>query len=220
MAAGPPPARAYTPDLNAEIGIVHADDDIIVANKPAGLLSVPGRGPDKSICLVSLLEAEFRPLSAPHRLDMDTSGLIMLARHEAAHRALSKAFEARLVEKAYIALVAGDPGGESGEIDFPIGRDWADRPRRCIDHDNGKPSRTGWRKLSSSNGVARLELTPHTGRTHQLRVHCAAIGHPIIGDRLYGKENETDRLCLHASRLAFAHPISGATIVLEAAPDF
>ncbi|MGB3627343.1 MAG: RluA family pseudouridine synthase [Henriciella sp.] len=208
----PVPEIDYNPDPDLDIEIVHVDDDILIANKPAGLLCVPGRGAARSVCLISLLKPEWGQLLAPHRLDMDTSGLTLLARNTGAHRALSKAFADRQVEKTYQALVEGEPDGETGLIDLPIGRNWDERPRRCIDHKAGKPSQTSWQKRRALNGGSLIELKPHTGRTHQLRLHCAAIGHPIIGDKLYGAGKPGERLCLHANALAFAHPVTGKRV--------
>ena len=203
--------------------ILYVDQHIVVANKPAGLLSVPGRGADKADCLLSRVQAEFDDALAVHRLDMETSGLIVLARGAAMHRKLSMRFEARLVSKAYVAVVAGTMAGPCGEIDLPLIADWPNRPLQKVDHEHGKPSLTHWRVLGVEADRTRLELEPITGRAHQLRVHLRAIGHAIVGDALYAPQEVlagTDRLLLHATRLSFVHPVSGAPIALESTVPF
>lgn len=214
------PEVDYNPDPGMAIEIVYLDDHLLIANKPPGLLSVPGRGAEKSVCLTAMLEPDYGTVLAVHRLDMDTSGLIVLARNTIAHRTLSRTFERRQIEKQYHAIVYGEPESRSGLIDLPIGRDWADRPRRCIDHVSGKPSQTSWLKLRTAPGRSLLQLSPHTGRTHQLRLHCSAIGHAIIGDRLYGSRGPKERLFLHASALLFDHPVTGAKIDIRSRPTF
>lgn len=204
--------------------IVHLDADLIVVNKPSGLLSVPGRGADKQDCVVQRLQAGGHPEALiVHRLDMATSGLLLLARGPAQQRALSMAFAARRVHKRYVAvlsgLVAGDPQGWQ-QLDLPLLTDWPNRPRQKIDHLEGKPSLTRWRVLSRDDdaGRTRVELEPLTGRTHQLRVHMLALGHPIIGDALYGPPTTagSERLLLHARHLSL--PERG--LALECPPDF
>lgn len=181
---------------------------MLVADKPTGLLSVPGRGEARQDCLQRRLENSRGSLTAVHRLDMDTSGLIVFARTPSAARSLSRAFEMRRVAKRYRALAHGIPAGTRGEIDLPIGRDWSMRPLRKADRDAGQPALTRWSLIEDCGGHALLELEPETGRTHQLRVHLQAIGHPICGDRLYGRPDGFQRLCLHACQLALQHPES------------
>ncbi|WP_300375797.1 RluA family pseudouridine synthase [Henriciella sp.] len=219
MAPAPPPPRLYTPP-DTPPAIQYADDWIVVADKPAGLLSVPGRGPDKQDCAISRLAPRFGALHAVHRLDMDTSGLIVFARDQQTGMALSQAFRSRTVTKTYDAIVEGHPEAESGEIALPIGRDWNERPLRRIDLETGKPALTHWALIQLVPGRAWLRLTPVTGRTHQLRLHLAAIGHPIAGDRLYGNETAGNRLCLHANALRFLHPVTHAEIAVSSLPAF
>lgn len=202
---------------------LHADDHLLVCDKPAGLLAVPGRGPDKADCLLARLLPAYPDAQVVHRLDMATSGLMVFARGAAAQRALSMAFEARQVGKRYVAVVAGRMGSDAGEIDLPVGADWPARPQQMVDEVNGKPSVTRWRALGEVDGPwgagTRLELEPVTGRTHQLRVHLAAIGHPIVGDGLYAPAavaQAAPRLLLHAWRLAVPHPGDGQVSAFEA----
>lgn len=186
--------------------IVHACTQIVVADKPAGLLSVPGRGPAKADCLLHRVQATYADALAVHRLDMETSGLIVLARGAAMQRKLSMRFEARLVGKAYVAVVAGAVADTCGEIDLPLIADWPNRPRQIVDPVRGKPSLTRWRRLAydAASHTSRLWLEPVTGRSHQLRVHLAALGHPILGDSLYASPAQrcaAPRMLLHACLL-------------------
>jgi tRNA pseudouridine32 synthase / 23S rRNA pseudouridine746 synthase len=193
------------------VKILHQDNELLVIDKPSGLLSAPGRGEDKRDCALSRIQLNFPDALLVHRLDMDTSGLMVLARNTDCHRLLSQQFERRRVSKSYVAWVAGIVGEDAGKIDLPLLADWPNRPRQKIDRENGKPSLTHWRVLDRQSGATFLELIPETGRTHQLRIHCAAIGHPILGDRLYGTmENygRAHRLQLHARLLAFDHPVT------------
>jgi len=183
----------------------------VVVDKPAGLLSVPGRGDDKQDCAAARVRQAFPDALVVHRLDMATSGLFLMARGRNAQRALSVAFAGREVGKRYEALVAGIVAGDEGSIDLPLIADWPNRPRQVVDVESGKPSRTHWRVLSrdAAAQLTRVELEPVTGRSHQLRVHLQAIGHPILGDGLYAPaavQERAQRLMLHATRLAFAHP--------------
>lgn len=213
---------AYAPP-RGDIEIVHEDAALIVAVKPAGLLSVPGRGPDKADCLQARLAERFGDVLTVHRLDMETSGLIVFARTAKAQAELSRAFRERSVEKRYVAVVDGVPAEAEGEIDLPLITDWPNRPRQKVDHETGKPSLTRWRMLEAGKGRARLELEPVTGRSHQLRVHLAAIGHPILGDGLYAPDAvraASPRMCLHACRLGLAHPDDGRVLDFAHAADF
>jgi tRNA pseudouridine32 synthase/23S rRNA pseudouridine746 synthase len=210
--------------------IVHADAHCIVLDKPAGLLCVPGRGPDKQDCLSARVQALYPDALVVHRLDMATSGLWLMARGAAAQRALSQAFASRMVDKRYVAVVAGhltgDPQGAWSRIDLPIAPDWPNRPRRIIDAVHGKASTSRWRVLGhdAQAGTTRVELAPETGRSHQLRVHLLAIGHPILGDALYGPPEiaqAAPRMLLHATGLRLAHPDgSGTTLELHSPPPF
>lgn len=214
--------------MSAELDIVHVDDSLLVLNKPAGLLAVPGRGPDKADCLAARAQARYPDARVVHRLDMDTSGLMVMARGGAAQRALSRAFAVRAVGKRYLAVVGGRlpaPVEAWGVIDLPLVCDWPNRPRQIVDHALGKPSLTRWRAASydAASDTTRVELEPVTGRSHQLRVHLAALGHPILGDPLYAPTAllvRAPRLLLHAWRLAFAHPASGETLEFERAARF
>lgn len=174
---------------------------MIAVDKPAGLLSVPGRGPDKQDCAWSRLREQFPEALVVHRLDQATSGLLLFARGIEAQRELSRLFEQRRVGKRYLAEVWGDVAQAEGEIDLPLGADWPNRPRQQIDWTHGRPSQTRWQRLGVHEGRSRLCLEPLTGRAHQLRVHCLAIGHPIVGDALYDPDRPAPRLLLHAQRL-------------------
>jgi tRNA pseudouridine32 synthase/23S rRNA pseudouridine746 synthase len=200
--------------------LLHEDAALLVVDKPAGLLAVPGRGPDKQDCLIARLQRRWPQALTVHRLDEATSGLMVFALDAAAQRALGRAFERREVSKRYTAVVHGRPAEDAGEIALPIGLHWPDRPRRRIDA-AGQPALTRWTLRAHDATTSRLVLEPLTGRTHQLRVHLAAIGHPIVGDRLYGPEPPAaPRLLLHASALAFTHPTSGTPQRFEAEAPF
>ncbi len=205
--------------------LIHVDRSLIVANKPTRLLSVPGRGPDKQDCLVSRIQTEFPDALIVHRLDYDTSGLIVLARGKAMHRALSILFQDRSVAKRYVAVVDGKPEHDSGEVNLPLIVDWPNRPLHKVDFEIGKPALTLYRVLGYDAGqdCSRVALTPETGRTHQLRVHMQSLGHPIIGDPLYADERaraKSDRLLLHAEYLAFTHPVTEKALTFNCAAPF
>lgn len=199
--------------------VLFADAHLIVADKPAGLLAVPGRGPDKQDCLSARVQRLFPDARVVHRLDMGTSGLMLFARGVAMQRELSRLFRERTVSKRYVALVAGVPGKEAGEINLPLIVDWPNRPQSKVDYISGKPSLTRYCLLGMEQDFARLALEPVTGRSHQLRVHLAAIGHPIVGDTLYGGPTAS-RLHLHAEQLRFPHPASGLSCYFESAAPF
>ena len=215
---------AYLPPPTGQLPVIFADDWLIVANKPPGLLSVPGRGEDKQDCLATRVQAEFADALIVHRLDMSTSGLLVLARGEAMQRHFFKLFRERQVDKRYLAVVAGQVAEEGGEIDLPIICDWPNRPRQKVDFQIGKPSLTRFRVLDRDPqaDTTRLALEPVTGRSHQLRVHLAALGHPILGDDLSGGEatGRADRLLLHALDLAFVHPATQLPVEFHCQPDF
>ena len=203
------------------IPILFADDALIVIDKPAGMLSVPGRGDDKRDCVAARVQALHPDALIVHRLDMATSGLMLMARGLEAQRRLGLAFARRLIHKRYVAVVHGTPAAERGDIDLPLATDWPNRPRQKVDAENGKPSLTRFcvTATPAGSGTARVELEPVTGRSHQLRVHLLAIGHPIVGDALYGPGGG-DRLLLHACGLALAHPFSGSALWLRSEPPF
>ena len=227
------------------LDLIYRDESLIAVNKPAGLLAVPGRGAGKQDCLVTRVQKEFPDALVVHRLDMATSGLMLFARNAEMQRHLSYLFRERLIAKRYVAVVSGRLERSCGEIDLPLICDWPNRPRQKVDFASGKPSLTRYRMLKyekavrvelveafpannrspfdglRANGLVeatRLELEPITGRTHQLRVHLAAIGHPILGDALYGEE--AGRLLLHASALSFTHPLSAEPLSLASEPPF
>ena len=201
--------------------LLFVDDYLIAVNKPAGLLAVPGRGADKQNCLSAWLQQQFPDTLIVHRLDMATSGLMVFARGIEMQRQLSHMFHERMVRKHYVAVVSGKPEFEVGEVSLPLAADWPNRPKQKVDAATGRHSLTRYRLLGhdAAANTSRLELEPFTGRTHQLRVHMAAVGHPIAGDRLYGGQ-PAERLLLHACSLSFAHPVSGASLVLESTPPF
>jgi tRNA pseudouridine32 synthase/23S rRNA pseudouridine746 synthase len=212
-------------------GLVYLDEHLLVLDKPAGLLAVPGRGPDKQDCLSARAQRLWPDARVVHRLDMATSGLVLMARGVDMQRRLGDAFAAREVAKRYVAVVAGrpriDPDAAAGWqlIDLPIAADWPRRPLRVIDSVHGRPSQTRWRPLAydEARDASRLELDPLTGRTHQLRLHLQAIGHPILGDELYAPpavQRLAPRLLLHACRLALAHPATGEPIAFESDAPF
>lgn len=203
------------------LSVLHADEAIVVIEKPAGLLAVPGRGEAGHDSLAGRVQAEFADALVVHRLDMATSGLMVFARGPQMQRRLSAAFAGRRVHKRYVAIVEGQLEEDAGVIDSPLAADWPNRPRQMIDGANGKPSLTHWRVLVRAADSTRLELIPVTGRSHQLRVHLLSIGHPIRGDYLYSSDpSRSDRLLLHASRLAFDHPASGQPCVYDSPPPF
>ena len=203
----------------------HADDTLLIVNKPSGLLSVPGRGEDKQDCLIRRGQIQYPDALIVHRLDCDTSGLLVMARGKEMHRCLSILFQNRQVEKRYIAVVDGKLAQDSGQVDLPLIVDWPNRPLHKVDFETGKPSLTDYRVLSydAAGHCSRIELTPQTGRTHQLRVHMQALGHPILGDSLYADpatKAKSDRLLLHAQYLAFPHPASGEHVSFTCTASF
>lgn len=211
------------------LNVIHEDDHLIVLDKPAGLLAVPGKGPDKQDCLSTRAQTRWPDALVVHRLDMATSGLVVMARGLDAQRALSRAFETRQVHKRYTAVVAGalvNPQSDNGwnTIDLPIMADWPNRPRSIVSTELGKPSVTRWRLAGPpGSDTTRLELEPVTGRTHQLRVHLQAIGHPILGDALYATPEQqalAPRLLLHAHHLSLPHPLHGATMAFHSPCPF
>ncbi|MGQ9724217.1 MAG: RluA family pseudouridine synthase [Tepidimonas sp.] len=210
----------------------YQDEDLVVVDKPAGLLSVPGRGPDKADCVVARVQRHLGPVGVVHRLDMGTSGLLVLARTAEAQRALSMAFAARQVHKRYVAVVAGVPFcgmRDEGwtDVRLPLVVDWPRRPRSKVDFCRGKPSHTRWRPLAvevwAGRIATRVLLEPLTGRSHQLRVHLQALGHPILGDDLYAEpplHSAAPRLLLHAAELALTHPRTNQRLVLTSETPF
>jgi tRNA pseudouridine32 synthase/23S rRNA pseudouridine746 synthase len=221
-----PDADAYAPPPDLGLEILHAEPALVVLVKPPGLLSEPGRGADKRDSLLVRAQAVYADARIVHRLDMPTSGVIVLARETLAHASLSEAFREREVDKRYEALVHGRPPHDAGEIDLPLAVDWPNRPRQVVCHAAGKPSLTRYRVVGQTHvdGVGtltRVALAPVTGRTHQLRVHLAALGCPIAGDPFYGIVGDTaPRMMLHACRLDFPHPLTGERRVFESRVPF
>ena len=220
--------------MSDEWRLLHADEALLVLDKPSGLLSVPGRGAENADCLSTRVQALYPEARVVHRLDMDTSGLLVMARSAETQRQLSLDFALRRVDKRYEALVAGlpyaGPASPNGwqSVRLPLIVDWPNRPRSKVCFRHGKPSLTQWRRLDDHelpSGVvaSRLALWPHTGRSHQLRVHMQALGHPILGDRLYAPQTLQEaapRLLLHACRLALPHPVSGQWLVFDSPSPF
>lgn len=211
-----------------DMEILYHDSDIVVINKPGGLLAVPGRGADKQDCAAARLRGHFPQMinqPAVHRLDMYTSGLMVFAMTAAAHRFLSTQFAERAVDKKYIAVILGSIAEAGGEIHLPFRLDPDNRPRQIYDPVHGKIGITRWRKLAENGTTTRIQFIPVTGRTHQLRVHAAhprpqGLGAPIIGDSIYGSGKDGDRMLLHACFLQFLHPGTGATVTFYSQPSF
>ena len=210
--------------MNLEI--IYQDEHLIAVNKPSGMLSVPGRGEHKQDCVVARLLQHMPEIRVVHRLDCHTSGVMLLAIGPDMQRQLSRLFHDREVEKRYVALVHGMVEQNSGIVDIPMRGDPDDRPRQVIDYLKGKHAQTQWRLLEFENHagehLSRLMLRPVTGRTHQLRVHCMALGHPIVGDRLYNEagQDSTQRMMLHAEQLEFIHPVTSASMCLISGCEF
>ena len=201
-----------------EIPILHSDGDILVVSKPAGLLSVPGKAAEHADCLESRIQAIYPQARVVHRLDMATSGIMVMAMNANAHRHLGLQFERRHIKKIYVARVWGRVKDDDGEIDLPLRCDWPNRPLQMVDHEQGKSAQTNWQVLEREENSTKLLLKPKTGRSHQLRVHMLAIGHVILGDEFYaaGEALEIcDRLMLHAQSLELFHPIGGAINVFN-----
>ncbi|MDO5631169.1 MAG: pseudouridine synthase [Paracoccus sp. (in: a-proteobacteria)] len=191
--------------------IIHADHEILLVNKPSGILSVPGRGEDKADCVINRLRGPFPTVLLVHRLDLDTSGVMVFALTPHAQRHLSRQFEERQTRKAYVARLHGRLQPKTGTVDLPLIVDWPNRPRQKVDYVDGRPAQTDWRVMRASDDETRVRLFPLTGRSHQLRVHMASLGHPILGDPLYatGAAADHPRLMLHAETLRLRHPDSG-----------
>ncbi|HEC19414.1 MAG TPA: RNA pseudouridine synthase [Gammaproteobacteria bacterium] len=224
MPSSAPSHVDYQPPADQTLAIVYRDDTLLVVDKPAGLLSVPGRGADRQDCLIRRVQRWFDDALVVHRLDMETSGLLILARGKGSQSRLGRLFQQRAVQKGYVAVVEGRVRPAEGEIDLPLICDWPNRPRQKVDHQLGKPSLTRYAVLGRGIDAqsTRLVLQPETGRSHQLRVHLQALGHPILGDRLYAKgqtQARAGRLLLHATSLMFEHPVTGEPLrIISEAP--
>jgi tRNA pseudouridine32 synthase/23S rRNA pseudouridine746 synthase len=200
---------SYSPPTIPWVDIVYEDDSILIVNKPSGLLSVPGKAAEHYDSMWSRLVEGYPGIQAVHRLDMATSGLMLFAKNKHVERALKKQFQYRLTHKVYFARVWGQVAAKEGEIDLPLICDWPNRPRQKVCQETGKPSKTLYQVVKTESKTTIVRLFPITGRSHQLRVHLLAIGHPIVGDEFYAHEAARDfapRLQLHAAELSFYHP--------------
>ena len=213
---------AYHPP-DDPLSVIHADHAVAVIDKPAGLLSVPGKGEDLTDCLITRVQCLYPEALLVHRLDRDTSGVMVFALTRHAQRELSAQFEARKTRKIYRARLWGHLEPKQGRVDLPLIVDWPNRPRQHVNHETGKPAQTDWRVLGlDEDGTTRVRLFPITGRSHQLRVHCQALGHPILGDPLYadGPARDFPRLMLHAESLRINHPETGRGMTFTAPCPF
>ena len=212
---------SYAPP-DTPLSVLHEDAEVLLVDKPAGLLSVPGKGPHLSDCLMARVQAAFPDALLVHRLDRDTSGVMIFALTPHAQRHLGLQFEKRMTRKSYVARIWGVPDDRAGLIDLPLIVDWPNRPRQMVCHDTGKPAQTEWRLLRAEGETARVRLFPKTGRSHQLRVHMLSLGHPILGDPFYatGPARDFPRLMLHSEELRFKHPNGGASMKVRAKVPF
>ncbi len=204
------------------LSILYEDDLILVLDKPAGLLSVPGKLAGREDCLISRLQVARWDALLVHRLDCDTSGVMIFARTKAAQGFLGQEFEKRRAKKTYVARVWGEMSAEAGHVDLPLAADWPNRPRQMVSHEHGRPAQTDWQVIGRAPGETRVRLAPLTGRSHQLRVHMTALGHPILGDPIYatGPARDFPRLMLHAETLGLHHPGHGKWVEFSAPNPF
>lgn len=211
----------YNPPIDP-LEVLHLDHEVIVLNKPAGLLSVPGKGEELADCLLTRVQVAFPDALLVHRLDRDTSGVMIFALTRHAQRNLSQQFEKRTTKKTYIARVWRVPAEKSGTVDLPLIVDWPNRPRQMVCQTTGKPAQTDWRMIKNEGETARMRLSPHTGRSHQLRVHMLSLGHVILGDPIYaeGAAGAFPRLMLHSEELRFKHPDGGQTTRVRSKAPF
>ena len=202
--------------------ILHEDHEVILVDKPAGLLSVPGKGEHLADCLLARVQAAFPTALLVHRLDRDTSGVMIFAATRHAQRHLGLQFEKRQTQKTYVARVWGEMAEKTGTVDLPMIVDWPNRPLQMVCHDTGKPAQTDWRVVRRGGGETRVRLMPKTGRSHQLRVHMLALGHPILGDPFYatGAARHHDLMMLHSETLQFRHPDGGKGMRITAKAPF
>ena len=218
------PARmddSYAPP-DTPLSLLHQDHEVLVVDKPAGLLSVPGKGAHLADCLLARVQAVFAEALLVHRLDRDTSGVMIFALTPHAQRHLGLQFEKRMTKKTYVARVWGVPDVPSGIVDLPLVVDWPNRPRQKVCHETGRAAQTDWRLIRDEGETARMRLMPRTGRSHQLRVHMLALGHPILGDPFYasGPARDYPRLMLHSEELRFKHPDGGRSMKCRAPVPF
>jgi len=211
----------YNPP-DSPLEVLHADHEILIVDKPAGLLSVPGKGPELADCLISRVQAAYPEALLVHRLDRDTSGVMIFALTPHAQRHLGLQFEKRQTKKTYVARVWGQLTPKTGHVDLPLIVDWPNRPLQMVDHEHGKAAHTEWRVVRHEDQTTRLRLMPKTGRSHQLRVHMKALGHPILGDPFYatGEARNFPRLMLHSENLRLRHPDGGAGLSFTAKAPF
>ena len=215
------PDFAYDPPTGP-LDILYEDAAIIVVDKPAGLLTVPGKLANREDCLITRLQAARWDALTVHRLDCDTSGVIIFARTKQAQGFLGQEFEQRRAQKTYVARLKGRLEPDKGTVDLPLGSDWDFRPRQKVDLEHGRPAQTDWQVIHRTDSETRVRLTPHTGRSHQLRVHMLSLGHPILGDQIYAPETLADhaRLMLHAETLSLHHPTTKARVSFTAPAPF
>ena len=214
-----PAAFVYDPPMEPWLEVLHRDADLLVVNKQSGLLSVPGKAADHADCIEARAREACPEARIVHRLDMDTSGVMVLALNARAHRHLGLQFERRKTRKTYVARVWGQPEGETGEVELPLVCDWPNRPKQMVCHERGKPALTRFEVLAREGTTTRVRLFPFTGRSHQLRVHMLSLGHPIIGDRFYAEGEAlqaSGRLALHAEELTLHHPEDGRLVTFRA----
>lgn len=211
----------YSPPKDPLV-VLHEDAEVLLVDKPSGLLSVPGKGPDLSDCLLSRIQDAFPDALLVHRLDRDTSGVMIFALTPYAQRHLGLQFEKRMTRKTYVARVWGVPVERSGLIDLPLIVDWPNRPLQKVCFETGKSAQTEWKVIKDDGETARVRLMPKTGRSHQLRVHMLALGHPILGDPFYasGPARDFPRLMLHSEELRFKHPQGGRSMKVRAKAPF
>jgi tRNA pseudouridine32 synthase/23S rRNA pseudouridine746 synthase len=212
---------AYAPPTDP-LDVIHEDHQLIVVSKPAGLLSVPGKGEHLADCLLARVQAVFPTALLVHRLDRDTSGVMVFAATPHAQRHLGLQFENRQTKKTYVARLAGRLAPKTGTVDLPLIVDWPNRPRQMVCHQTGKPAQTDWRVLRASDAETRVRLMPKTGRSHQLRVHMLSLGHPILGDPFYatGAARDYPRMMLHSEELRLRHPDGGRGMSFRAKAPF
>ncbi len=217
------PDFIYQPPMHPYLDIIYQDNDIVVLNKSSGLLTVPGRLPEHQDCLQNRVQRVLPTATIVHRLDMATSGILLMALNKPAHVHISRQFEQRQTQKSYLARVYGQIEQSSGTIDLPLICDWPNRPKQKVDHERGKPSKTLYKVISQDQQSTLVELTPITGRSHQLRVHMLALGHPILGDRLYAHHKAltvSPRLQLHAQMLTITHPVTNKAMKFTCTSPF
>ena len=212
---------SYFPPMDP-LDVIYCDHELLIVNKPAGLLSVPGRGPLLADCLITRIQSDYPTALLVHRLDRDTSGVMVFALSPYSQRHLGLQFEKRQTKKTYVARVCGKVDANSGTLDLPIIVDWPNRPKQKICYETGRPAITDWQVIKRLETETRVKLTPKTGRSHQLRIHMLALGHPILGDPFYGSldSQNVERLMLHSYRLSLRHPDDGEMMEFRAKQPF